>query len=98
MTSAINDLAKLILAQMTQTEEGRKTQASIDSAMRGAIGDVRRGNPNQLDAPPIKTNVQTKWKEENPHRVYAAKGSFEEQLVDRMVEKFAGGPNSPVKE
>jgi hypothetical protein len=96
MGSAINDLAKLILAQMTQTEEDRRIQANIDACMRGAIADTRRGNPNQLNPAPKAAAPGAGWQEETPMVNHGATPGA--KVVDALAEKFVGGPNSVKKD
>jgi hypothetical protein len=92
-------------AQATEADQLRAMDATIRTMARD-----RYTNPQQLrapdntkvaNAPEVVTAGEGKrgkgWQEEKSLRIHSAKGSSEEALIDRLAEKFVGGPNESVK-
>jgi hypothetical protein len=89
----INDLARLILSQMTQTDVDRRIQQGIDATMRQVVNDPYKGL-KQAASIASPTKVGSGWAEPKELRTPS---KFETELVDAMVRRHVGGPNEPVK-
>jgi hypothetical protein len=82
-------------------------QAGIDAAMRATVAQPYRqlppsetvtvaNAPRVVDADdPTGSKARSGWRDEKPNWT---PNKFESELVDRMVDKFCGPPNGPVKE
>jgi hypothetical protein len=59
-----------------------------------ASEDAKRGNPQQLDpAAKPSASARTQWIDPKPFP-HLERGSHLDQIIDAMVAKYAGGPNS----
>jgi hypothetical protein len=96
-------------AQPTPEDHARALDMTIRAAARDAYNpnrlvpaaQMQRENVKPVGAGEVVTAGEKRnrsgWQEERPLPIHSAKGSNEEALIDALVQKFAGGPNSEKK-